>query len=114
MYHLEGFDTKRLLNLANRYAPPIYYYFTTSTEACPLTHCNIAYGANMLALARFYSRKHFEVLVEKIKDYQETTLGLSYSDFPMRCLDDGILEMIFNLSIEHRRNIHSYFFHKGG
>eukprot|EP00581_Thalassiosira_minuscula_P028793 CAMPEP_0183756010 /NCGR_PEP_ID=MMETSP0739-20130205/4697_1 /TAXON_ID=385413 /ORGANISM="Thalassiosira miniscula, Strain CCMP1093" /LENGTH=464 /DNA_ID=CAMNT_0025993065 /DNA_START=135 /DNA_END=1529 /DNA_ORIENTATION=+ len=74
-------------------------------QAQPLVYNNIAYGANMLALTTYCSRDHFDDVIEKIKDYQEVTLGLTYSDFPIRCVDNATLKRLIDLSIEHRRKI---------
>jgi len=74
-------------------------------QAHPLVYNNIAYGANMVALATYCSRDHFDEVIEKIKHHQEVTLGRTHSDFPMKCLDNAILERLIEVSLEHRRNI---------
>mmetsp|Transcript_2645 Transcript_2645/g.4849 ORF Transcript_2645/g.4849 Transcript_2645/m.4849 type:complete len:490 (-) Transcript_2645:332-1801(-) len=82
-----------------------HYTDDIQNQAQHLNYNNIAYGANVLELTTYCSRDHFDDVVEKIKDYQEVTLGRTYSDFPMRCVDNAILERLIDLSIEHRRNI---------
>mmetsp|Transcript_17353 Transcript_17353/g.29925 ORF Transcript_17353/g.29925 Transcript_17353/m.29925 type:complete len:469 (+) Transcript_17353:67-1473(+) len=73
-----------------------------------LVYKSIAYAANELAMMTYCSKEHFEDVVEKIQNHQESTLGLSSSDFPARCLSDTILDRIIEVSLEHRRQILSH------
>eukprot|EP00581_Thalassiosira_minuscula_P031949 CAMPEP_0183779236 /NCGR_PEP_ID=MMETSP0739-20130205/53499_1 /TAXON_ID=385413 /ORGANISM="Thalassiosira miniscula, Strain CCMP1093" /LENGTH=175 /DNA_ID=CAMNT_0026021847 /DNA_START=54 /DNA_END=581 /DNA_ORIENTATION=+ len=76
-----------------------------NNTAVSLTYKTIAYGANQLELANFCSETHFDQVVQKIQNHQESRLGLSSYDFPMKCLEHDILERMFEVSMEHRRNI---------
>jgi len=85
-------------------------YFQSHSEGVknpskPLVYRMIAYDANMLGLTKFCSMEQFQRMSWKIKNYQQNTLGLSQFDFPMRCLNDAVIQRLIDLSIEHRRNI---------
>mmetsp|Transcript_28555 Transcript_28555/g.60259 ORF Transcript_28555/g.60259 Transcript_28555/m.60259 type:complete len:485 (+) Transcript_28555:190-1644(+) len=78
---------------------------TVKNRAVSMVYKNIAYGTNQLALASYCSRPQFDDVVKKIQDHQEKVLGLSSSDFPMKCLEDEILDKMLEVSVEHRRRI---------
>mmetsp|Transcript_44428 Transcript_44428/g.93270 ORF Transcript_44428/g.93270 Transcript_44428/m.93270 type:complete len:459 (-) Transcript_44428:48-1424(-) len=74
-------------------------------RATTMAYKNIAYGANQLALASFCSREQFDDVVDKIQYHQEKALGFTSSDFPMKCIEDEILDKMLEVSVEHRRQI---------
>mmetsp|Transcript_13638 Transcript_13638/g.17630 ORF Transcript_13638/g.17630 Transcript_13638/m.17630 type:complete len:114 (-) Transcript_13638:358-699(-) len=59
----------------------------------------------MLGVITYCSAENFRHVAHLIRNYHENTLGLSQFDFPMKCLEEAMLERLIDLSVEHRRNI---------
>jgi len=76
----------------------------------PLSYVELLAAAHDAQLIYLESNREVDVALEKIEEHQESTLGLSIHDFPMKCLPPNMLAELLEKSLKFEKEVVPEFF----